>query len=57
MLADRLEKAYDAMSRRQTLCLKAAVSELLLYDPGEAALKRLLGAALSALQVRDGGSR
>lgn len=51
VLEDQLSNAYDAMSRRQTLCLTAAVGELLLYDPGEAALTKLLGAALSALQV------
>lgn len=47
-----LSGAYDAMSRRQTKCLAAAVADLLVYDPGEETLAKLLEAALSALQVR-----
>lgn len=52
LVAERLSTAYDAMSRQQTVCLTAAVSELLVYDPGEASLKKLLGSALEALQAR-----
>lgn len=52
LLVDRLSKAYDAMSGQQTLCMTAAVGELLPYDLGEDALRKLLGAALTALQVR-----
>lgn len=51
LVAERLSTAYDAMSRRQTACLTATVSELLVYDPSEDALKTLLGSALEALQV------
>lgn len=51
LVAERLSTAYDAMSRRQTACVTAAVSDLLVYDPGAESLKQLLGGALSALQV------
>lgn len=51
LVAERLSTAYNAMSRRQTACLTTTVSELLVYDPSEAALKKLLGSALEALKV------
>ena len=53
LVAERLSTAYDAMSRSQTACLTTTVSELLVFEPSEAALKTLLGSALEALKVRD----
>lgn len=54
LVAECLSTAYNAMSRRQTACLTTTVSELLVYDPSEAALKKLLGSALEALKVGGG---